>query len=470
LQIDAPLSDAEVAFIGWYLTDGYLNRSNNTVTISQSSEKFDSEVRKVLNDCRFGFREYLQTRKGDLERYAHGIQFVIPFGASRSLSDSQRGWADLEAWLDKDIPEIFNSLSARQFSILLNAMNLANGRIPTVMDYLPKVMSISVGCRQRMADRIQQLAIERGFRCNVKRFLQNPSHWNQTPQPQWMLYIKRQCVAHVGGTRIDKNSLEARRCQLRPVEFDRNEWVWCLTTDRGTLVTRRNGKVSILGNCGRGFRLHPSKQNCLVLDFGGNVLRHGPVDDIRINTHDRGDGKAPAKQCPECNALIAIGFASCPQCGYEFPPPDRKPHDAKASEAGILSGQVTTTKYQVDDVYYAMHSKRDAEEGAPRTLRVDYRVGWQNFKSEWVCFEHEGYARQKAIAWWRKRSDDPVPDTVDRALEIIEGGGLAKTIEITVRSVAGEKFERIIDHTLGPIPETLGISDRSEVDLEEAPF
>ena len=32
---------------------------------------------------------------------------------------------------------------------------------------------------------------------------------------------------------------------------------------------------------GRGFRLHPGKQNCLVLDFGGNVLRHGPVDQIR---------------------------------------------------------------------------------------------------------------------------------------------------------------------------------------------
>ncbi|MCE9530368.1 MAG: DEAD/DEAH box helicase, partial [Planctomycetes bacterium] len=26
---------------------------------------------------------------------------------------------------------------------------------------------------------------------------------------------------------------------------------------------------------GRGFRLHPSKANCLVLDFGGNVMRHG---------------------------------------------------------------------------------------------------------------------------------------------------------------------------------------------------
>ena len=221
---------------------------------------------------------------------------------------------------------------------------------------------------------------------------------------------------------------------------------------------------------GRGFRLHPSKESCLVLDFGGNVLRHGPVDDIRITTNDRGDGKAPAKECPECRALIATGFSSCPQCGFVFPPPDRKQHDPKASEAGILSGQVTTTKYQVEDAYYGMHSKRGADESVPRTLRVDYRIGWHDYKSEWVCFEHEGYARQKAIAWWRKRSDDPVPDTVDRALKIIEGGGLATTIEITVRSVAGEQFERIIDYKLGPIPDTIGISDRQEVDLQDAPF
>ncbi|MFO8012102.1 MAG: DEAD/DEAH box helicase, partial [Phycisphaerae bacterium] len=33
---------------------------------------------------------------------------------------------------------------------------------------------------------------------------------------------------------------------------------------------------------GRGFRLHPTKENCLVLDFGGNILRHGPVDALEI--------------------------------------------------------------------------------------------------------------------------------------------------------------------------------------------
>ena len=221
---------------------------------------------------------------------------------------------------------------------------------------------------------------------------------------------------------------------------------------------------------GRGFRLHPSKENCLVLDFGGNVLRHGPVDDIKVTTIDRGDGKAPAKECPSCQAVIAAGFTTCPQCGYVFPPPERQQHDPKASEAGILSGQVSTTKFQVEDVYYGIHTKRGASEDAPRTLRVDYRVGWHEYKSEWVCFEHEGYARQKAIAWWRKRSPDPVPDNVERAIEIIEGGGLATTLAIKVRTVAGDPYERIIDYELGPMPEGVPASEHSEFDPDELPF
>jgi DNA repair protein RadD len=209
---------------------------------------------------------------------------------------------------------------------------------------------------------------------------------------------------------------------------------------------------------GRGFRLHPGKENCLVLDFGGNVLRHGPVDDLRIKPVSNGDGDAPAKECPECLALIAAGYATCPQCGYVFPPPERSKHEAKASDAGILKGQVTTTQHRVDDVHYSVHTKRGASEDAPKSMRVDYRIGWHQYKSEWICFEHDGYARQKAVAWWRRHSPDPVPDTAERAVEIAQGGGLAATRGITVRTVAGDEFERIIDYELGPLPEPV-VSD-----------
>ncbi len=220
---------------------------------------------------------------------------------------------------------------------------------------------------------------------------------------------------------------------------------------------------------GRGFRLHSGKANCLVLDFGGNVLRHGPVDQIRVKERDAGsNGRAPAKECPECHSVIAAGYARCPDCGYEFPPPERQKHDAKASEAGILSGQVTTTKYPVQDVFYSVHKKRDAPDDAPRTMRVDYKVGWHDYKSEWVCFEHRGYARQKAVAWWKRRSPDPAPDTAQQAVAIANAGGLAFTTSITVRTVAGDEFERIIDYEIGQVPEPMSRDGEEEVVGDDA--
>ncbi len=203
---------------------------------------------------------------------------------------------------------------------------------------------------------------------------------------------------------------------------------------------------------GRGFRLHPGKTNCLVLDFGGNVLRHGPVDQLKLKERVAGNGPAPAKECPECHSIIAAGYARCPDCGYEFPPPERSKHDAKASDAGILSGQVTTTKYTVSDVSFSVHFKRGAGPDAPRSMRVDYRVGWHDYKSEWICLEHDGYARQKAVQWWKRRSHEPVPESAEEAVALALAERLAPTREITVRNVTGEDFERIVGYELGDIP------------------
>ena len=33
---------------------------------------------------------------------------------------------------------------------------------------------------------------------------------------------------------------------------------------------------------GRGSRLSPGKENCLVLDFAGNIETHGPIDLIAV--------------------------------------------------------------------------------------------------------------------------------------------------------------------------------------------
>ena len=207
---------------------------------------------------------------------------------------------------------------------------------------------------------------------------------------------------------------------------------------------------------GRGFRLHPDKTDCLVLDFGGNVLRHGPVDAIRLaDSESNGNGEAPAKECPACHALIAAGYATCPECGHEFPERQRSKHEATAGTEAILSDQVTRTEYEVSEVFYAVHVKRDAPPDAPRTMRVDYRIGFNEYVSEWVCFEHQGYPRQKAEIWWRTRSDEPVPDNAEEAVERAQAGALAPTVAVTVERREGDRFDRVVAYRLGDKPEVM---------------
>jgi DNA repair protein RadD len=203
---------------------------------------------------------------------------------------------------------------------------------------------------------------------------------------------------------------------------------------------------------GRGFRLHPAKANCLVLDFGGNVLRHGPVDQIRVRDPRVGTGAAPVKECPGCQALVPTGCARCPECGFLFPEPERVNHDATASAAPVLSGQAAEKRCEVLETFYSVHTKRGAADDAPKTMRVEYKVGFNTFVSEWLCFEHEGYAWRKAAGWWRRRSPDPVPGTAAEAVDLARQGRLAPTHAITVRRPAGEEYDRVVGYQLGDVP------------------
>lgn len=214
---------------------------------------------------------------------------------------------------------------------------------------------------------------------------------------------------------------------------------------------------------GRGFRLDSGKANCLVLDFAGNVLRHGPVDQLRVKPASLGNGEAPAKECPECQAVIAAGYARCPECGYEFPPPEKSKHEAEATNAGILSGQVTTTVYEVRDEFYSVHRKRGAADDAPRTFRVDYQIGLGRCQPEFVCFEHKGWARRRAERWWQARTNEPVPDTAEEAVRLANEGVLRSARTITVRTVAGEKYDSVVGYDFEPAGEPVAVATDDDI-------
>ncbi len=169
---------------------------------------------------------------------------------------------------------------------------------------------------------------------------------------------------------------------------------------------------------GRGMRIAPGKENCLVLDFAGNTLRHGPVDQVQawIPRPKDGPSEAPSKTCPECQTITATAVRVCPTCGYQFPWDESPRHDASASTAPMMSTEAGDLIEEHTITRCAYH--RHQSIGKLPTLRVDYYSGFHRVASEWVCLEHQGYARAKAAAWWARRAPGvPVPQTVVEAIE-----------------------------------------------------
>lgn len=163
---------------------------------------------------------------------------------------------------------------------------------------------------------------------------------------------------------------------------------------------------------GRGMRIHPSKTDALVLDFGGNVIRHGPVDALTVRAKT-GRGPAPQKVCPECQELCYASARRCPKCDFEFEIKEKDPHETKAADAPVLAS--VPAELEVTQVTYATHRKH----GKPDSFRVDYWCGLARY-SEWICLEHGGYAQKKAAKWWASRGQSPVPTSVAEAMERAE--------------------------------------------------
>jgi len=141
---------------------------------------------------------------------------------------------------------------------------------------------------------------------------------------------------------------------------------------------------------GRGTRLADGKENCLVLDYGQNVERHGFIDAVKPTIKGAGgEGVAPVKECPSCQTLCHTAVRTCPECGHAFPDPTLN-HAPKSYGGAMLSSQVQAEWLDVDQVDYALWKK----EGKPDSIRVTYVCGLTRV-SEWLCPDHGGYAASR---------------------------------------------------------------------------
>ncbi len=216
---------------------------------------------------------------------------------------------------------------------------------------------------------------------------------------------------------------------------------------------------------GRGTRIADGKENCLILDYGQNVERHGFIDKVKPKDKSAGagEGEAPVKTCEVCQTMVHAACQICPECGFEFPAPTLN-HGSRSYSGAMLSSQAQAEWYDVDSVRYGRHKK----EGKPDSIKVTYYAGLMSV-SEWLCPDHGGYAASRYTA--RKPVLKSEADTTDDALNECHFWTEPSRIKVKPSS-HNPKYQEIVqfDYTQVERKHEAQESPYADFSLEDIPF
>ena len=138
---------------------------------------------------------------------------------------------------------------------------------------------------------------------------------------------------------------------------------------------------------GRGTRRHEGKTNCLILDYAGNLTRLGGLSMLETWIREKPDGDFEPEDTPR----------------------PRRISDQKIKKAAMLdlapaldSSQGLTVKVKEVD-YVTIRSRRTGQPMVVATYATVAPNGVGITATQFVCVEHEGYARRMAEKWFAAR-------------------------------------------------------------------
>jgi hypothetical protein len=210
-------SDAEIALVGWLVTDGCISGSN--MFIGQSSSYNFAKCEEIEGWLE-GFEYRVEERPYGDEKCQGTMRNYHLRGKSRERLLDITG---PEKWLPQDF---ILSLGTRQREILLDAIIKGDGQ------YLPSGKWTITTSRRQHKEAFLLLASLLGHRAQILK-----------TKYSWSVINGRTAQSK----RYDYSRVSV--CQLERSEVDEPTAIWCPTTENGTFVAERNGAVFVTGNC-----------------------------------------------------------------------------------------------------------------------------------------------------------------------------------------------------------------------------
>lgn len=204
---------------------------------------------------------------------------------------------------------------------------------------------------------------------------------------------------------------------------------------------------------GRGMRLKSHCSDCLVLDFAGNVARHGPITAVAIpRKTGKGESQsAPTKNCPQCNEIVAAPVKICPSCGYQWPQVEKELQ--LDTQQDIMGGAVEMPVQRWR--WYPHTSKASGKD----MLKVSYFSSLSSPPiTEYLPIMHEGEVGNRAMAKLVRIARQSGVDLCHESMELNEladklnGGQPPSVIEFK----ADGRFHKVLARHFSPIAVAAG--------------
>lgn len=207
------LSDNLLRLLVWISADGNRPKSSSSlIRFCLYKKRKICRLEKLLTNMNILYKKYNHKDKGT------SINFALP--------------AELQNLSFKPIDNIITSCNQHQCSVILEEYAHTDGthNCGSIIIYTSK---------KEEADRIQLMCITNGYGCSISKRI-NHGFKLQSNQNKVSYELN---IVKTPYRYIDQPQ------KTTTIEHVVNEHFWCLNTNNGTLIIRRNGKVNITGNC-----------------------------------------------------------------------------------------------------------------------------------------------------------------------------------------------------------------------------
>jgi DNA repair protein RadD len=193
-------------------------------------------------------------------------------------------------------------------------------------------------------------------------------------------------------------------CIMMTTGFDIPD-IDCIVLLRPTM-----SKELLIQMLGRGTRKAPGKDNCLILDYAGNLERHTPLDEIA----EKQKSAARQKKDAEKEEKEAI---------------EKEERERKAKHKKSLFEKEEEITLRVNRVTYKVVPSK--KQMGKNLLQVIYVCQNGRYVSQWLCLEYprRSWAYRQAAAWFIRRSRQ-VPETAMLGISVAQSAKPPQSISV----------------------------------------